>query len=344
MRRLTGLMVCLALVGCPASPVDPDAGVVDAGTDAGTPDAGRDAGPDDAGFDGGPEDSGFDAGPVDAGPFDAGPDLRCPPRDAGIPDGGLVRIIAANLSSGNLQSWTPGEGKRILVGLKPDVVLIQEWNIGANTDTDRRAFVDSLGPDYCFHVQTNGAIPNGVISRYPILDAGQWLDPQVNNRAFAWAQIDVPGPKDLWAVSLHLLTSGSMRPAEAVALVGYINQNIPAGDYLVIGGDFNTGNRNETAMQTLGQVLHTAGPHPADGNKNENTNAGRSSPYDWVIPDQDLFDHQVPVLIGAAQFDAGLVFDSRVFNPIADVAPAQTGDSAASNMQHMAVVKDFLLP
>jgi len=38
------------------------------------------------------------------------------------------------------------------------------------------------------------------------------------------------------------------------------------------------------------------------------------------------------------------VFDSRVFQPLADVAPIQPGDSAAPNMQHMAIVRDFLVP
>jgi endonuclease/exonuclease/phosphatase family metal-dependent hydrolase len=350
MRRLSGLMLCLALLGCP-EPIDvPDSGGLDAGptdagfdagADAGTEDAGpRDAGTEDGGFDGGPEDSGFDAGP-----FDAGPDLRCPPRDGGVPDGGLLRVVAANLTSGNLQSWNPGEGKRILQGLKPDVALMQEFNIGANTDVDRRAFVDStFGEEFCFYVEPGGGIPNGVVTRWPILDAGRWVDPEVSNRGFAWTQIDVPGARDLWAISVHLLTSGSGRPAEAVALVGNINQFIPVGDLLVIGGDFNTGNRNETAIQTLSQVVRTAGPHPADQSGNDDTNAGRSSPYDWVIPDADLYALQVPVVIGAASFDAGLVFDSRVFTPLSAVPPILAGDSAAPAMQHMAVVKDFLLP
>ena len=70
----------------------------------------------------------------------------------------------------------------------------------------------------------------------------------------------------------------------------------------------------------------------------------RMRAYDWVLADPDLHALQVPVFIADAGFNAGLVFDTRVFNPLDDVAPAQAGDSAAPNMQHMAVVKDFLLP
>jgi hypothetical protein len=36
--------------------------------------------------------------------------------------------MAANLSSGNNQSYDPGEGARIFQGLKPDIVMIQELN------------------------------------------------------------------------------------------------------------------------------------------------------------------------------------------------------------------------
>jgi endonuclease/exonuclease/phosphatase family metal-dependent hydrolase len=340
-------LLCAVLTACPGPRTNPDAGV-DAGDpedasveDSGTP---ADAGEIDAGTDAG-QDAGSDAG-EDAG-IDAGPSLRCSPRDAGIADGGLLRIIAANLSSGNLQSWDPGHGARILQGLKPDVVLIQEWNIGNKTDEDRRAWVDAtFGPDFCFQVEDGVQIPNGVISRYPILSAGNWVDSQVSNRSFVWARLDVPGSRDLWAISLHLLTSNpGQRTLEATDLISKINQVIPPADLLVLGGDLNTSNRTETTIGTLAQVVRTTGPHPADGNGNQNTNTNRNNPYDWVLADADLAALQVPVAIAdGGLFDAGLVFDSRVFSPLGDVAPVLATDSSAVNMQHMAVVKDFLLP
>jgi hypothetical protein len=49
------------------------------------------------------------------------------------------------------------------------------------------------------------------------------------------------------------------------------------------------------------------------------------------------------VVIGAASFFGGLVFDSRVYTPLADVAPILLGDSAVSGMQHMPVVRDFVV-
>ncbi len=88
----------------------------------------------------------------------------------------------------------------------------------------------------------------------------------------------------------------------------------------------------------------TAGPYPADKNGNENTNASRAKPYDAVYPDADLNAIRTPVRIGNNSFANGTVVDTRVYTPITDLAPAQTSSSAASNMQHMAVVRDFALP
>lgn len=112
---------------------------------------------------------------------------------------------------------------------------------------------------------------------------------------------------------------------------------------MVVGGDFNTSSRTEAALGTFSSRLSTAPPYPADDNGNGNTNASRSKPYDWVLPSPGLRAKEVPVVIGAAQFEAGLVVDTRVFSPIGDLAPAATSDSAAPEMQHMAVVRDFFL-
>jgi endonuclease/exonuclease/phosphatase family metal-dependent hydrolase len=261
----------------------------------------------------------------------------------GVAGATRVRIMAGNLTSGNLQAYE-APGTRIFQGLKPDIALIQEFNIGDNATATVRAWVDStFGASFFLFREAGAQIPNGIVSRYPILQSGIWEDPQSPNREFAYARIDVPGPKDLWAVSLHLLTDDAKRPAEATALVGYINTNVPAGDYLVIAGDFNSDTRTETAIATIGQVVDIAAPFPVDQVGDGDTNAGRDKPYDWVMFDADLKAREVPVTIGAASFPAGLVFDSRAYTPLADVSPVQLGDSAATNMQHMGVVKDIQL-
>src|SRR5689334_16517688 len=52
-----------------------------------------------------------------------------------------VRVMAGNLTSGNNQSYDPGEGIRIFQGTHPDVALVQEFNYGTNSATDIRHFV-----------------------------------------------------------------------------------------------------------------------------------------------------------------------------------------------------------
>jgi endonuclease/exonuclease/phosphatase family metal-dependent hydrolase len=150
-----------------------------------------------------------------------------------------LRLAAANLTSGNNQSYTPGHGARILKGIAADIVMIQEFNFGSNSASDLRGFVnDTFGTGFSFYRESGGDIPNGIISRYPIRAAGEWDDPFVSNRDFAWARIDIPGDRDLWAVSVHLLTANaSTRSDEAEELVLRIRATIPQSDFLVIGGD-----------------------------------------------------------------------------------------------------------
>jgi hypothetical protein len=52
----------------------------------------------------------------------------------------------------------------------------------------------------------------------------------------------------------------------------------------------------------------------------------------------------VPVVLADLKFPDGLVFDTRVFRELDGCAPAKREDSAAPMMQHMAVLRDFLLP
>ena len=302
-----------------------DAAVIDAAVDA-APDAPTDA----------PTDAPVDA-PTDA-PTDAAvdaPELPLPVR---------LRVVAANLTSGNFQAYE-APGLRILDGLDADVGLVQELNVGGNSPAELRAFVDqAFGPTFVYVRQPGVQIPNGVVSRYPIIESGTWDDPQVDNRDFTWARIDVPGPRDLWAVSLHLLTtSAGNRDAEASALVAAVAARVPAGDLLVLGGDLNTGARTEACITTLGAAVVVTGAQPADQTGDGDTNAGRTRPYDWVLADSDLRAYQIPVAIGAATYDDGLVVDTRVYTPITDLAPALVTDSAAPSMQHMAVVKDFFI-
>ncbi len=263
-----------------------------------------------------------------------------------------VRIVAANLTSGNEQSYSPdnenhsnveGAGARILKGLNPDVVLMQEFNTGTST---QQWVTQTFGPSYEFAKESGAGIPNGIVSRYPIVAEGEWDDPTQSNRDFAWAKIRLPNGRSLWAVSVHLKagSKSDIRREQADELVRRIRANIPDQDYVVLGGDFNTSNRTEPCIAKLGELFQTAGPHPEDQAGDQDTNASRRKPYDWVLVDTELHPRQIATQLGRDAFAAGVVVDTRVFHPLEVIAPAQESDSSATNMQHMAVVKDFAIP
>jgi len=272
----------------------------------------------------------------------------------------VIRIMAANLTSGNGQDYDLGHGLRIIRGLAPDIVLINEFRYGSSTADDLQEFMNlAFGDGNSFmYYRGPGRLPNGVLSRYPIVASGSWDDQELVDREFDWARIDVPGPRDLWAVSVHLKAgNGSteqarrlhqgmqLYDASTTPATGFLS-SLPSDDYVVLGGDFNTYARDEACVTMLSGYLATQAPYPDDGASpaNSDTNSGRSHPYDWVLADTDLDPLEVPVVIGERTFENGLVFDSRVYTPLSDVAPVQEGDSGADGIQHMAVIRDFWLP
>ena len=260
-----------------------------------------------------------------------------------------VRVMAANLN-GNTQSYQPF-ALRILKGLKPDVVCIQEFNYSNNTAADLRFMVtNTLGTNYVYYREpytASGNIPNGVISRYPFVTNGSWADALQSqpNRGYAWARIDLPGTNDLYVVSVHLLTSSaSVRSSEATNLKALIQANFPANAWIVVAGDFNCGSRTESStMTTFGSYVSDK-PIPTDAvsGGNSDTSANRNSPHDYVLASFSLTNIETASVFPSHSFPNGLVFDSRVYTPLSDVAPVQQADSGLA--QHMAVLKDFSVP
>jgi endonuclease/exonuclease/phosphatase family metal-dependent hydrolase len=207
--------------------------------------------------------------------------------------------------------------------------------------------------------KTSFQIPNGIISRWPITSSGYWDDPNLSNRELAWAIIDIPGAKDILAVSVHLHTSP---PSDQVAAAKVVSEEIynhrvanPNGYYYVVGGDFN----GSAAVSNSGfgqwngsDVFYVSGPHPKGEDGKEGTNASRSKHYDYVLADHPLQAFQVPVVYHSTTdsstmtYTDGLVFDTRNFtqSELNEFFPGTTtGDSGASQMQHMAIVKDFYI-
>ncbi len=257
-----------------------------------------------------------------------------------------LRLVAANLSSGTRQNYDRGHGLRILQGISPDVVMLQEFSYRSNSSTDLQAFAEQVMGGTAYYSREEGSpIPNGIISRHPIVASGEWADPHAANRDFAWARIDLPGPVDLWAVSVHFLTTkATARKAEAEVLVARLRESVPAGAYLAVGGDFNTGTRNEACYAVLQRLLVTDGPFPADAEGNSNTNMTRTKMYDAVLVNAALQRLAIPVQAGGRSFPHGLVLDVRRFTPLSVFAPATAADGSAPSMPHMAVIRDFRLP
>lgn len=262
-----------------------------------------------------------------------------------------VRVVAGNISNGNAQSYDDGSGLRIFKGLDADVALVQEMNYRQNRPVDLAEFVQhGFGDGFVYHrggPNTNGAIPNGIVSRYPFVRdeggqpiAGEGQDSQVNGtRTFVWARIDIPGDQDLVAISVHLATNASKRGAEVTELLALVEQIAHDGDLLVLGGDFNTDSRSATGIAEMSGTFVTTGPYPVDEDGKDGTNINRSKPYDWVVGNPELHARSRTTFIGEEPFVSGLVFDSRVWSDLSLVPPVLRDDSRAH--QHMAVVRTF---
>ena len=269
-----------------------------------------------------------------------------------------LRIVAGNVTSGNKQSYDPGDGIRILQALRPDIVLVQEMNYGNNSSSDYKNFAQKIvGTNYYAVDSSDYQIPNGVLSRYPITSHGYWVDPNISNRALLWAVVDIPGEKDIFAVSVHLHTSpASDQVTASLVIVDEITKLKSANPdkyYYVVGGDFNGATSVSSSGFGKNNTFYVSGPHPVDENGDEETNANRNKHYDYVLADYPLHGFQVPTVFYSSKdptktrsYENGLVFDTRLYTQSEldeYFSPAQTSDSSASQMQHMAVVKDFLI-
>jgi subtilisin-like proprotein convertase family protein/endonuclease/exonuclease/phosphatase family metal-dependent hydrolase len=262
-------------------------------------------------------------------------------------DNDAFSIMAANLSiqTDACSSVYRDASARIFRGLKPDIVAVQEFvvtNVGGHS-----AYVSAnFGTNYTHWVEDESdpcGIPNGIISRYPITNSGEWADtePGAGYRDFVWATIDLPGTRNLHIVSVHLSQSGgpSARENEAEALTNLIAvANFPPDDYVVVAGDLNATNRTDTVLSILsGAVVDTH--QPADQNGDKDTNSSRTQDYDYILPEPSLDALHQPLVQNGVTFTNGMVFDSELW--ATPPSPILTNDSHTAGVQHMAVMKLF---
>lgn len=249
-------------------------------------------------------------------------------------------VASANLSDNDTQAYGPA-GIRMLQALDPDVIGIQEFNYkeGTSADLVKRMFPRG---DREFCRERGGArLPNGVVSRFPVVAWGQWEDPYVKNRQLFWATVRLPGGKDLHVVSVHLVQNrANRRIPEADYLVERIRRQFPAKDYIVLCGDLNTGSRETGVMAVLGRIFDLQRV-PADQKGNPDTNSVRTHPYDVVLPNRALAPYEVKTVVGGLGFPDGIVFDTRLWSR--PPFPARKDDAGAS-LQHLPVMKTFRVP
>jgi len=268
-----------------------------------------------------------------------------------IKDDDAFTVMSGNLTGGTnilTGTYTYDEtAQRIIRRLQPDVLAIQEWKF---TNASARAFVDSvLGTNYHFYIEPesdSSPIPNGVISRWPIIASNEWTDSFVGSRDHVHVTIDLPGARNLNVVSTHFKAgdTGSDitdRINQARALTNYIaSAAFSSNDFLVIAGDLNLSNRLETSFQILTQLV-TDAEQPVDQNGVPNTNLGLNRPYDHVLPNDLLNDEHLSLNIGGHTYTSGAVFVSAQFDD--HLLPVLVEDSYTINRSHHAVIKLFNL-
>ncbi len=263
-----------------------------------------------------------------------------------------LRIMAANTTSGTDQLYE-APGMNMFYAMDPDIILVQEFAESAEDVVDK--LKSYFHTDYHYYAG-NGRIGNGIIVKGDLSIKDTFSMPSVvrtiRDREYNAAIIDLPGDKDLIAVSLHLYTkcndeyaemSSPSQRSEYPAVAEFIQSILDTGDYYVaVGGDFNSRSSELVDLNWSG-LLATNVTYPRDQEGNWKTNSARRQHYDWLLVDPKLQSYSVPTQIGDVEYPNGYVLDSRVQDPISAIAPVQYSDSAATNMQHMPVIRDFVL-
>ncbi len=263
-----------------------------------------------------------------------------------------LTIMAANLAEqfSACDSEYGAAAARIFRGLAPDIVAVQEWVV--SHPDGLRGFVDeNFGVEYDYFIEqesffsgsTDCSIPNGIISRWPILEAGEW-DNGVGGRDFVWAKIDISASRALYVISAHFKAGGdasdiSTREQQARSLTNLVARNIAPTNFIAVCGDFNLQSRSENTLSILTQAFSDR-YQPVDQAGDPDTNEPRTKPYDLILPNATLDARHATIRIGGEEFPDGMVFDSWLWaSPPAPILP---GDSHVEGVQHMAVMKSFI--
>jgi len=170
---------------------------------------------------------------------------------------------------------------------RPAVVLFQNFVAGDNGETAIRNWVTAtFGGEFSYVRDAKSLVPGGVISRFGIVKYGVWstLETKEGDGRSLYAQIDLPGKKDLWVVNTHLSIDPKQRLAQTNALLDRILTEIPETDYLVVGGQLNITDADDPALEVLQKMLGVESPLLVKQEDGE--------VYDWLLIDADLAQYQ----------------------------------------------------
>ena len=269
-----------------------------------------------------------------------------------------LRLMAANTTTGKYGLYQ-SDGIRIFQAIDADIIMVQEFLYKNDIEelVEKIYGKNCLSERKCYFYQGGRSKPNGIMSKYPIIDTGYWKDSGYNDRNLDWAIIDIPGDVELYAISVHLSTDGGEQTAPAKMIAQKIaahKQANPGEYYYTVGGDFN----GSTAVRAFGTngAFVTSDPKPESEKcrrskssyKCTNTNHGRTKHYDWILESSNLSKLRVTTKLckdnnsDCLNYPKGLVFDTREYINKSDyISPARLNDSTDTYMQHMAIIKDF---
>lgn len=180
-----------------------------------------------------------------------------------------VKVLSYNIhkgfSFGNLK-YILNEIKLKIVETGADIVFLQEVGEHKDLGSQFEYLADNMWPHYAYGrnaVYENGHHGNAILSRFPIIsyeniDLTQY---KLEKRGLLHATIcDSRGTK-VHLMTLHLDLMNRNRVKQLQIVTDYINRVVPAGEIIILGGDFNDWTENASQMLKAQNQLFEAHRH-----------------------------------------------------------------------------------
>src|SRR5688500_9990378 len=167
-------------------------------------------------------------------------------------DGPLLRLLSINVHKG-MSAWhrrfVLAELREAVRSTGADVVCLQEViGLGGGDEVGGvphyEFLADSLWPQFAYGrnaVYPDGHHGNALLSRWPIRVSHNHdvSVPGAEPRGLLLCTLDVPGFGVLHVACVHFGLAERQREQQAAALARVVRDEVPAGDPLVVAGDFN---------------------------------------------------------------------------------------------------------